>query len=203
MLTDALLILIAYLFGSLSAAIILCRLLALPDPRTQGSGNPGATNVLRIGGKKAAAATLLLDMLKGLLPVLLARSLAASLEVQALVAFAAFLGHLYPVFFRFQGGKGVATALGVLLGLNWLVGLATIATWLVMAFLFRISSLAALTAILLTPGFFWLLDRQPPLLLAAAVIALMLFWRHRSNIRKLLDGTEGRISLGSERGGNP
>jgi glycerol-3-phosphate acyltransferase PlsY len=197
MLTDALLILIAYLFGSLSAAIILCRLLGLPDPRTQGSGNPGATNMLRIGGKKAAAATLFLDMLKGLLPVLLARALAAGVEIQAAVAFAAFLGHLYPVFFRFQGGKGVATALGVLLGLNWLVGLATIATWLVMAFLFRISSLAALTAILLTPLYFWLLDRQAPLLAAAVVITLMLFWRHRSNIRKLLDGTEGRISLGS------
>jgi glycerol-3-phosphate acyltransferase PlsY len=197
MLIDALLILLAYLFGSLSAAIILCRLLGLPDPRTQGSGNPGATNVLRIGGKKAAAATLFLDMLKGLLPVLLARALDAPLEIQAAVAFAAFLGHLYPVFFRFQGGKGVATALGVLLGLNWLVGLATIATWLVMAFLFRISSLAALTAILLTPLYFWLLDRQAPLLAAAVVITLMLFWRHRSNIRKLLDGTEGRISLGS------
>jgi glycerol-3-phosphate acyltransferase PlsY len=199
MLIDALLILLAYLFGSLSAAIILCRLLGLPDPRTQGSGNPGATNVLRIGGKKAAAATLFLDMLKGLLPVLLARALDAPLEIQATVAFTAFLGHLYPVFFRFQGGKGVATALGVLLGLNWLVGLATIATWLVVAFLFRISSLAALTAILLTPAFFWLLDRQAPLLLAAAVITLMLFWRHRSNIRKLLDGTEGRISLGSRK----
>jgi glycerol-3-phosphate acyltransferase PlsY len=199
MLIDTLLILLAYLFGSLSAAIILCRLLGLPDPRTQGSGNPGATNMLRIGGKKAAAATHLLDLLKGLLPVLLARALDAPLEIQATVAFAAFLGHLYPVFFRFQGGKGVATALGVLLGLNWLVGLATIATWLVVAFLFRISSLAALTAILLTPAFFWLLDRQAPLLLAAAVITLMLFWRHRSNIRKLLDGTEGRISLGSRK----
>ena len=199
MLLHALLILIAYLFGSLSAAILLCRLLGLPDPRTQGSGNPGATNVLRIGGKKAAAATLFLDMLKGLLPVLLARALGAPLEIQAAVAFAAFLGHLYPVFFRFQGGKGVATALGVLLGLNWLVGLATIATWLVMAFLFRISSLAALTAILLTPFYFWLLDRQPPLLAVALVITLLLFWRHRSNIRKLLDGTEGRISLGSRK----
>jgi glycerol-3-phosphate acyltransferase PlsY len=199
MLTHALLILIAYLFGSLSAAILLCRLLGLPDPRTQGSGNPGATNVLRIGGKKAAAATLFLDMLKGLLPVLLARALEAPVEIQAATAFAAFLGHLYPVFFRFQGGKGVATALGVLLGLNGLVGLATIATWLVMAFVFRISSLAALTAMLLTPGYFWLLDRQPPLLFAMGLITLMLFWRHRSNIRKLLAGTEGKISLGSKR----
>ena len=202
MLLHTLLILLAYLFGSLSAAILLCRLLGLPDPRTQGSGNPGATNVLRIGGKKAAAATLFLDMLKGLLPVLLARALAAPLEIQAAVALAAFLGHLYPVFFRFQGGKGVATALGVLLALNWLVGLATIATWLVMALLFRISSLAALTAILLTPLYFWLLDRQAPLLAVAVMITLLLFWRHRSNIRKLRDGTEGRISLGSKPGGD-
>ena len=199
MLIHTLLILLAYLFGSLSAAIILCRLLGLPDPRTQGSGNPGATNMLRIGGKKAAAATLFLDMLKGLLPVLLARALDAPVEILAAAAFAAFLGHLYPVFFRFQGGKGVATALGVLLGLNWLVGLATIATWLVMALLFRISSLAALTAILLTPLYVWLLDRQAPLLLLAVAIAVLLFWRHRSNIRKLLDGTEGRISLGSRK----
>ena len=199
MLIHTLLILLAYLFGSLSAAIILCRLLGLPDPRTQGSGTPGATNLLRIGGKKAAAATLFLDMLKGLLPVLLARALDAPVEILAAAAFAAFLGHLYPVFFRFQGGKGVATALGVLLGLNWLVGLATIATWLVMALLFRISSLAALTAILLTPLYVWLLDRQAPLLLLAVAIAVLLFWRHRSNIRKLLDGTEGRISLGSRK----
>ncbi len=199
MLTHTLLIFIAYLFGSLSAAIVLCRLLGLPDPRTQGSGNPGATNVLRIGGKKAAAATLLLDMLKGLLPVLLARALGTPVEIQAAVAFAAFLGHLYPVFFRFQGGKGVATALGVLLGLNWLVGLATIATWLIMALLFRISSLAALTAMLLTPGYFWLLDRQPPLLITMALITAMLFWRHRGNIRKLIDGSESRISFGSKK----
>lgn len=199
MLLESILILIAYLFGSLSAAIVLCRLLGLPDPRTQGSGNPGATNVLRIGGKKAAAATLLLDMLKGLLPVLLAKAMAVGAPTLAACAFAAFLGHLYPVFFRFQGGKGVATALGVLLGLNWLVCLATIGTWLLMALMFRISSLAALTAMLLTPGYFWLLDRQMPFLIATSVITLMLFWRHRGNIRKLLAGTESRIELGKKK----
>ena len=193
MVTDIALIAIAYLFGSLSTAIIVCRLAGLPDPRSEGSGNPGATNVLRIGGKKAAAATLAGDMLKGLIPVLLAKAAGASVLIQALAAFAAFLGHLYPVFFGFKGGKGVATALGVLLGLNWLVGLATIGTWLVMAFLFRISSLSALTAIALTPGYIFLLQPELPLLVGSIVMGMMLFWRHRSNIRNLLDGTEGRI----------
>ncbi len=199
MLLEPILILIAYLFGSLSAAIVICRLLGLPDPRSQGSGNPGATNMLRIAGKKAAAATLFLDMLKGLLPVLLAKAMAVNAPTLAACAFAAFLGHLYPVFFRFQGGKGVATALGALLGLNWLVGLATIGTWLLMALAFRISSLAALTAMLLTPAYFWLLDRQMPYLVAISVITLMLFWRHRSNIRNLLAGTEGRIEPGAKK----
>ncbi len=121
---NLLLIAAGYLLGSLSSAIIICRLLGLPDPRGQGSGNPGATNVLRIGGKKAAAATLIGDMLKGLIPVLIAKLLGASLAIQALVAIAAFLGHLYPLFFGFKGGKGVATALGVLLGIHWPVDLA-------------------------------------------------------------------------------
>lgn len=193
MIIDILLVAFAYLLGSLSTAVITCHLMGLPDPRSQGSGNPGATNVLRIGGKKAAAITLFGDMLKGLLPVLLAKALGASIPVQAMTAFAAFLGHLYPVFFDFKGGKGVATALGVLLGLNWLVGLATIATWLVMAALFRISSLAALIAIALTPGYIAGLQPEPALLTGSVVIGVMLFWRHRSNIRNLRDGTEGRI----------
>ncbi len=193
MIIDILLVLGGYLFGSISTAIVTCKLMRLPDPRTEGSGNPGATNVLRIGGKKAAAATLAGDMLKGLIPVLLAKAAGASVLIQALAAFAAFLGHLYPVFFGFKGGKGVATALGVLLGLNWLVGLATIGTWLVMAFLFRISSLSALTAIALTPGYIFLLQPELPLLVGSIVMGMMLFWRHRSNIRNLLDGTEGRI----------
>ena len=187
------LIVIAYLLGSISSAIIVCRLLGLPDPRGEGSGNPGATNVLRIGGKKAAAITLIGDMLKGLLPVLLARLLDASLTVQALVAVAAFLGHLYPVFFGFRGGKGVATALGVLLGLHWQVGLLTIATWLVIAKVFKISSLAALLSLLVTPLYIWWLIPDQSLIIAIVFMVALLFWRHRSNIRNLIQGTEGQI----------
>jgi len=189
----ALLVIGAYLLGSVSTAIIVCRLAGLPDPRTQGSRNPGATNVLRLGGKKAAAVVLLGDMLKGLLPVALAQSVAANDLTLALVGAAAFLGHLYPLFFRFQGGKGVATFLGVVLGLSWQVGLLTIATWLVMAALFRISSLAALTAALLTPLYLWWLHpAEVPILVVAAMTAL-LYWRHRSNIQNLLHGKESRI----------
>lgn len=194
MLLNSLLILAGYLFGSLSSAIIVCRLLGLPDPRGEGSGNPGTTNVLRIGGKKAAAVTLIGDMLKGLLPVLIARALQADILTQSLVAVAAFLGHLYPVFFGFRGGKGVATALGVLLGLHWAVGLMTIATWLLVAYVFRISSLAALVAILITPLYIWWLKPEWALLAAMIFMAILLFWRHRSNIKNLLEGTEGRIT---------
>jgi glycerol-3-phosphate acyltransferase PlsY len=188
-----LLVAAAYLLGSVSSAIIVCRLLGLPDPRGEGSGNPGATNVLRIGGKKAAAVTLIGDMLKGLLPVLAAKLLGAGMAVQAAVALAAFLGHLYPVFFGFRGGKGVATALGVLLGLHWPVGLLTIATWLLIARVFRISSLAALLSLLVTPVYVWWLIPEPALIIALLVMLILLFWRHRSNIRNLLAGRESRI----------
>ena len=193
MIADLLLIAAGYLLGSLSSAIITCRLLGLPDPRNQGSCNPGATNVLRIGGKKAAAITLIGDMLKGLIPVLVAKLLGADLGIQAAVAVAAFLGHLYPVFFGFQGGKGVATALGVLLGIHWPVGLLTIATWLVIAKVFKISSLAALLAILVTPLYIWWLIPNQSLLIAMLFMGTLLFWRHRSNIKGLLAGTEGKI----------
>mgnify|MGYP001812051837 CR=1 FL=1 len=193
MITDLLLIFAAYLLGSISSAIIVCRLLKLPDPRGQGSGNPGATNVMRIGGKKAAAITLIGDMLKGLIPVLIAKFLGASIAIQALVAVAAFLGHLYPVFFGFRGGKGVATALGVLLGLHWPVGLLTIATWLVIARLFNISSLAALLSILVTPLYIWWLIPERSLMIAMLFMGTLLFWRHRTNIRDLLAGSEGKI----------
>jgi acyl phosphate:glycerol-3-phosphate acyltransferase len=197
MITDFLLILGGYLFGSISTAVITCRLMRLPDPRTEGSRNPGATNVLRVGGKKAAFLTLAGDMLKGLMPVLIAQALHAGPIVQSAVALAAFLGHLYPVFFGFQGGKGVATALGVSFGLYWPVGLSVAAIWLLMALLFRISSLSALTAMLLAPVCFWLLKPEPAYIGVMTVITLMLFWRHRSNIRDLLSGTEGKIELDS------
>lgn len=188
------LITFAYLLGSISSAIIVCRVLGLPDPRGQGSGNPGATNVLRIGGKKAAAITLMGDMLKGLIPVLIAKLLGASIALQALVALAAFLGHLYPIFFGFRGGKGVATALGVLLGLHWPVGLLTITTWLVIAKLFKISSLSALISMLVAPLYIWWLIPDRSLIIAVVFMVALLFWRHRSNIRNLIQGTEGHLN---------
>ncbi len=185
-----------YLFGSISTAIIVCKLMGLPDPRTTGSRNPGATNVARLGGKKAAALTLAGDMLKGLVPVLIAHALHASPTILAATALAAFLGHLYPVFFGFQGGKGVATALGVIYGLYWPVGLLTTGIWLAMAIVFRYSSLAALTAILLTPlCFLWLLPERP-IIIAMVVLTALLYWRHRSNIANLLSGKEDKISFG-------
>ncbi|MDH3560638.1 MAG: glycerol-3-phosphate 1-O-acyltransferase PlsY [Gammaproteobacteria bacterium] len=199
MITDFLLVMGGYLFGSISAAILTCKLMRLPDPRTEGSRNPGATNVLRIGGKKAAFLTLVGDMLKGLLPVMLARALGADPAIQAATALAAFLGHLYPIFFGLQGGKGVATALGVVFGLHWPAGLTVSALWLVMALLFRYSSLAALTAMLLTPGVFWWLRPEPAFIGVMAAITVILFWRHRKNIANLLNGTEKKIRLRSDK----
>lgn len=193
MIIDILLVLGGYLFGSISTAIVTCKLMGLPDPRTEGSRNPGATNVLRIGGKKAAFVTLAGDMLKGLVPVLIAQALHAGPVILAATALAAFVGHLYPVFFGFQGGKGVATALGVLFGLSWQVGLAVAGIWLVMALLFRISSLSALTAMLLAPLCFWWLKPEPAFIGVMVIITLLLYWRHRTNIRDLLAGKEGRI----------
>ena len=194
MTTDIVLIVFAYLSGSLSTAIIVSKLGGLPDPRTQGSGNPGATNMLRVGGKKAAVLTLLGDMLKSLIPVALAMALGVNDMTLALVGMAAFLGHLYPVFFGFRGGKGVATALGVLLGISWMVGLGTLATWLFMAKVFRYSSLAALTAAVLSPLYMWLFLPTPALLIMSAVMSVLLLWRHRSNIRRLLSGEEDQIA---------
>ena len=190
---NVLLVLGAYLAGSVCSAIIVCRLLGKPDPRTEGSGNPGATNVLRVGGKPAAAATLAGDFLKGLLPVWVAHAFTTDPRVIAAVAVAAVLGHLFPVFFGFRGGKGVATALGVLVGLAWQVGLAVIATWLVMALLFKISSLSALVALLLAPVYVWWWLSALPTVVAAVVITALVYWRHESNIRKLIAGTEDRI----------
>jgi glycerol-3-phosphate acyltransferase PlsY len=200
MLNDIPLIVGAYLLGSISSAILVCRLMGLPDPRTQGSNNPGATNVLRIGGKKAAAITLFGDMLKGLLPMLAAHLLQASPLVFALTGMAAFLGHLYPIFFGFQGGKGVATALGVQFGLHWAIGGAVGLIWLFMAKVMNISSLAALISMALAPLVVWLvlpytaIGPSPELVGMQVLLSLILFWRHRSNIRNLLSGAEGKIS---------
>lgn len=191
--TDAALIIAAYLLGSISSAIIVCRLMGLPDPRTQGSNNPGATNVLRIGGKKAAAITLVGDSLKGFIPVALCHLLDRGETVFALVGAGAFVGHLYPVFFGFKGGKGVATALGVQFGLGWAIGGLVGATWLFMAKVAKISSLAALISMTLAPFYIWWLWPSPALVVMQVGITALLIWRHRSNIRQLLEGTEGPI----------
>ncbi|MEJ2610267.1 MAG: glycerol-3-phosphate 1-O-acyltransferase PlsY [Candidatus Thiodiazotropha sp.] len=194
MIIHAIIVLTAYLFGSISSAIIVCRLMGLPDPRNQGSNNPGATNVLRIGGKKAAAITLFGDMVKGLIPMLIAHLLKAPPLILALTGLAAFLGHLYPLFFNFKGGKGVATALGVQFGLYWGVGLSVALVWLFMAKVANISSLAALVSMALAPLFIWLIWPEPVLVIAQIVISGMLFWRHRSNISNILKGAEGKIA---------
>lgn len=185
-------ILIAYLFGSISSAVIVCKLAGLPDPRTQGSNNPGATNVLRIGGKVPAIITLLGDALKGLIPVLLAKWYGFDEVSLSLIAFAAFFGHLYPIFFRFQGGKGVATLLGCALGLSWLVGLEMISTWLIIAVIFRYSSLASLVTSLLAPFYMWYFTNWN-FTIATIAMSILLIIRHRSNIQKLFKGQEKRI----------
>jgi glycerol-3-phosphate acyltransferase PlsY len=192
--TDYLLIIAAYLMGSVSSAIIVCKLMGLPDPRTQGSNNPGATNVLRIGGKKAAAITLLGDSLKGFIPVLIANLIGVTPLILAAVALAAFLGHLYPLFFGFKGGKGVATALGVQFGLGWQIGAGVGLIWLIMAKVVKISSLSALVSMALAPLVVWLFWPAPELIGVQVVISLILFWRHRSNIRNLISGKEGKIN---------
>jgi glycerol-3-phosphate acyltransferase PlsY len=190
---DFILIPAAYLVGSLSMAIIACKLVGLPDPRTQGSGNPGATNVLRLGSKKLAAVVLLGDMSKGLLPVLLARYLDTSTLALALTGLAAFLGHCYPVFFSFRGGKGVATALGIILGSSWLAGLFLIMVWVLTAMIFRISSLAAISAAITAPLISVFTLPDPELIIMVCTITILLIWRHRKNIQKLYRGTEPRI----------
>ena len=192
----------SYLVGSLSFAVIVSKAMGMDDPRSYGSKNPGATNVLRSGRKGAALATLLLDAAKGWLPVFLVQHFGAAWGLDAgtaaLAGLAAFLGHLYPVFFRFQGGKGVATAAGVLLGLSPWLGLATGLTWLIIAVFFRYSSLASLVAAFFAPAYYligggiaWPL--VPAALVALVAMSLLLVWRHRENIRRLLAGTESRL----------
>ena len=193
----ALATLAAYLIGSLSFAVIVSRVMGLNDPRTYGSGNPGATNVLRSGNKAAAVITLLLDALKGYVPVVLVKEFGGAYGLDegtlALVGLAAFLGHLWPLFFRFKGGKGVATAAGVLLGLNPWLGLATLATWLIIAFFTRYSSLAAIVAAVFAPFYQILIWGGGPVAVAVTVMGALLVYRHKANIAKLLAGTESRL----------
>jgi len=190
----------AYLLGSISFAVITSKLFALPDPRTYGSGNPGATNVLRSGKKAAAALTLFGDAAKGWLAVFLAIWFVLPDVQIALVALAVFLGHVFPVFLRFKGGKGVATALGVLLALNVWLGLGGLATWLLVAAVFRLSSLAALVAAVATPVYAVLLGLPREWVLASGVMSLLLIWRHKNNIQNLLAGKEAKI--GSKKADN-
>lgn len=185
-------IIIAYLFGSLSSAIIFSRLFKLPDPRTQGSRNPGTTNILRIAGKKMAILVLLGDMLKGVIPVALASDLRFSTFAVSWIGLAAIFGHLFPIFFQFRGGKGVATAAGVLLAFSLPLGFAVMATWILVAFIFRYSSLAALTATITAPLYnLWLGHHEAEF--AILLLSLLIILRHRENIYRLLKGTETKI----------
>lgn len=180
--------------GSVSSAIISCRLLNKVDPRTVGSKNPGATNVLRYAGKKAALFTLAGDLLKGVIPVAIGHAMNLDWQWLGLIGIAAFLGHVYPLYYGFKGGKGVATALGVYLGLQPVVGIVVILTWLVSALVFNISSLSALIATLLAPlYFFWVTDSLS-LLSILVIMTGVIYWRHRSNIVEIIDGTEDKIS---------
>ena len=198
---DLLLIPIAYLIGSISFAVVVSKCMRLPDPHSYGSGNPGATNVLRTGNKLAAVLTLIGDALKGFFAVMLARillgdeSLTSTISSWLLcgVVLAVFLGHLFPVFHGFKGGKGVATACGILFGINWILGLATLGTWIIVATFMRYSSLAALAAAIFGPIYFVFLFGFQPMGIALLVVCLLLIWRHRSNIKNLMSGTESRI----------
>jgi glycerol-3-phosphate acyltransferase PlsY len=198
---EFLIIPIAYLIGSISFAVVVSKCMRLPDPHSYGSGNPGATNVLRTGNKLAAVLTLIGDALKGYLAVMLARILLGDTALTSTfnswllcgVVIAVFLGHLFPVFHGFKGGKGVATACGILFGINWILGAATLSTWIIVATFMRYSSLAALAAAVFGPIYFVFLFGFQPMALALACICALLIWRHRSNIRNLMNGTESRI----------
>ena len=184
---------LAYLIGSISTAIITCKIMGLEDPRKTGSNNPGATNVLRYGGKKAAIITLLGDMLKGLVPVLLIIQLQTDTLTIAVVGLFALLGHIFPVYYGFKGGKGVATFYGVILGINWLVGLIAITIWLTVAALLKISSLSAMVSIFFTPFILWHFSQSVELTGTVALMSMLILWRHQSNIKSLMHGSENKI----------
>lgn len=184
---------LAYLVGSFSTAIITCKILGIDDPRQTGSNNPGATNVLRHGGKKAAIITLLGDMLKGLIPVLIAVQFQADMLTIALTGLFALLGHVFPLYYGFKGGKGVATFYGVIFGIHWQLGLIAVAAWLVIAAILKISSLSALISIFLTPFALWYFSPSIELTSAVALMSMIVFWRHKKNIVALIQGTETKI----------
>jgi len=188
---------IAYLIGSFSTAIATCKIMGIEDPRNTGSNNPGATNVLRHGGKKAAIITLIGDALKGLIPVLVAIQLQATPLTVALVGLFALLGHIFPIYYQFKGGKGVATYYGVILGISWQVGLTALVIWLVIAKLLKISSLSALISIFMTPIMLWFFTQSIELSSVMAIMSALVFWRHKKNIQSLLQGSEAKIGKSS------
>ena len=209
---DIFLIALAYLIGSISFAVVVSKCMRLPDPYSYGSGNPGATNVLRTGNQRAAVLTLLGDAFKGFIAVVMARmilgeqSLSSSLNSWILcgVVIAVFLGHVFPIFHRFKGGKGVATACGILFGIHWILGLATLVTWIIVAKFMRYSSLAAIAAAVFGPIYFVFLFGFHPMTMALVIVCGLLVWRHRSNIRNLINGTESRIgATDSKASGSP
>ena len=193
-LINILLLIGAYLLGSISGALLTCRWLGLPDPRYQGSGNPGATNVLRESGKKAALITLVIDVFKGIVAVLIAKLITTAPLILASASFMVFLGHLYPIFFQFRGGKGVATALGSLIILSWPVSMAALATWLVILVSLRYVSLASIAAAIFTPAYMFWFTGILEYILVSLMMGSLLIWRHRSNINNLLTGQEEKIN---------
>lgn len=203
MILDIVFVVLSYLMGSISSAIVLCKVMGRPDPRTQGSGNPGATNVLRFGGKRLAAATLVGDIFKGFLPVALAQPFVHSPAALASVALAAVVGHVFPVFFNFKGGKGVATGCGVLLGVSWPTAVAAFAVWLAVFLTTRLSSLSAITASAALPLLIFLLDPHIEYFWFAMAISAILLWRHRQNIQNLLAGREKRIGQSEKASDDP
>jgi glycerol-3-phosphate acyltransferase PlsY len=184
-----------YLVGSVSTAIITCKLMGLEDPRSVGSNNPGATNVLRHGGKKAAIITLIGDMLKGLVPVIAVTMIEPAAGAIALTGLGAFLGHVFPVYYGFKGGKGVATFYGVLLGFSWMAGIAALLIWLLTAFVSKISSLSALVSALSAPLVLWYSSHSPELTVTLGLMTALLFWRHRSNVSNIIAGKEHKIGV--------
>ena len=193
MISIVILILGSYLLGSVNTSHIVCPLMNLPDPRTHGSNNPGATNVLRTGNKAAAVFTVVGDFLKGLIPVLVAFQLTNSQFIIIAAGFASVIGHIFPIYYKFKGGKGVATSLGIIFGINWFVGVMVLLTWCITAFLFRFSALAALISFSCLPIYIYAVTRSPDLTIGFILVGLLIFWTHKSNIKNLREGREEKI----------
>lgn len=198
-LVGLILVILSYVMGSLCSAVIVCKLCHLPDPRLEGSRNPGTTNVLRLAGKKYAIIVLLADMLKGFLPVFIVKYSHWAPGYIGVIGLAAVLGHMYPVFFKFKGGKGVATVLGVLFGFDLMIGVTAVISWVIVAMLTKYSSLAAIIVMIFAPLDVWLMTKQPALFYSTLIVSLLILYQHRENIRRLMNGTESKIKLSSSK----